>query len=78
MLTVHANPVLTGKCSVTCTSVVGHIHGLDFAEYTGLDPGNLYAFRAVRRHPNGGQFDFVWLPARLPYGAYVWCGRTCG
>jgi hypothetical protein len=22
--------------------------------------------------PDGGQFDFVWLPARTPRGAYVW------
>ena len=22
--------------------------------------------------PNGGQFEFVWLPARLPHGARVW------
>ena len=22
--------------------------------------------------PHGGQFDFVWLSARTPHGAYVW------
>ena len=33
-----------------------------------------HASRAVQLHPNGGQFDFVWLPARTmhPLGAYVW------
>ena len=33
-----------------------------------------YASRAVRHHPNGGQFDFVWLPAHTPHGgaSYVW------
>ena len=25
-----------------------------------------------RFHPNGGQFVFVWLPARVPHGARVW------
>ena len=31
-----------------------------------------YASRAVQFHPHGGQFDFVWLSARTPHGAYVW------
>ena len=33
-----------------------------------------YALRAVQFHPDGGQFDFVWLPTRTthPHGAYVW------
>ena len=31
-----------------------------------------YASRAVQFHPNGGQSDFVWLPARTRHGAYVW------
>ena len=30
------------------------------------------AARAVQFHPHGGQFDFVWLSARTPHGAYVW------
>jgi len=30
------------------------------------------AARAVQSHPHGGQFDFVWLSARTPHGAYVW------
>jgi len=28
--------------------------------------------RAVKVHPNGGQFDFVRLTTRTPHGAYVW------
>ena len=30
--------------------------------------------RAVQSHPNGGQFDFFWPPARTPHGgaSYVW------
>ena len=28
---------------------------------------------AVQFHPNGCQFDFVWLSARTLNGAYVWC-----
>ena len=32
----------------------------------------MYASRAVQFHPHGGQFDFVWLSARTPHGAYVW------
>ena len=28
--------------------------------------------RAVQYHPHGGQFGFVWLPARTRHGAYVW------
>ena len=31
-----------------------------------------YASQAVQFHPDGGQFDFVWLSARTPHGAYVW------
>ena len=31
-----------------------------------------YASGAVQFHPHGGQFDFVWLSARTPHGAYVW------
>ena len=31
-----------------------------------------YASTAVQFHPHGGQFDFVWLSARTPHGAYVW------
>ena len=33
-----------------------------------------HASRAVLLHPRGGQFDFVWLPARTPHGgaSYVW------
>ena len=27
--------------------------------------------RAVQFHPHGGQFDFIWLSARTPCGAYV-------
>ena len=27
-----------------------------------------YASRTVQFHPNGGQLDFVWLPARTPHG----------
>ena len=27
---------------------------------------------AVQLHPHGGQFNFVWLSARTPHGAYVW------
>ena len=34
---------------------------------------SVYAPRAVQFHPNGGQFGFVWLPARTPHGACVWC-----
>ena len=26
-------------------------------------------------HPHGGQLGFVWLSARTPHGAYVWCAR---
>ena len=33
---------------------------------------NVYASRAVQFHPHGGQFDFVWISARTPHGAYVW------
>ena len=29
-------------------------------------------------HPNGGQFDFVWLSARTPHGNYAPWGRTRG
>jgi len=35
-------PPLHGKCSVTVTSVVGHVFGLDFDEDTGQDPVNLF------------------------------------
>ena len=28
--------------------------------------------RAVQFHPHGGQFDSVWLPARVPHGVHVW------
>ena len=31
-----------------------------------------HASRAVQFHPDGGQFDLVWLSARTPHGAYVW------
>ena len=31
-----------------------------------------YAASAVQFHPDGGQFDFGWLSARTPHGAYVW------
>jgi len=33
-----------------------------------------YASRAIQLHPNGVQFDFVWLPARTPHGgaSYAW------
>ena len=33
-----------------------------------------YASRAVHFHPNGGQFDFVWHPARTPHVGpqHVW------
>ena len=36
-----------------------------------------YVSRAVQFHPHGGQFDFVWPPARTPHGgaSYVWCAR---
>ena len=36
-----------------------------------------YASRAVQFHPDGGQVDFVWLPARTmhPHGAHVWRAR---
>ena len=30
-----------------------------------------YASQAVQLHPDGGQFDFVWLSARTPHEAYV-------
>ena len=40
-------------------------------------PGMPYASRPVQLHPDGGQFDSVWLPARTmhPRGgaSYVWC-----
>ena len=38
---------------------------------------HVYASRAVQFHPHGGQFDFVWLPARAmhPHGG---CISTCG
>ena len=37
--------------------------------------GLRYASCAVQFHPDGGQFDFVWPPARTmhPQGAYGWC-----
>ncbi|KAK3284561.1 hypothetical protein CYMTET_7800 [Cymbomonas tetramitiformis] len=38
-------PPAKGKCSVTVTSVIGHLHSMDFNEYTGEDPGNLYGAR---------------------------------
>ena len=31
-----------------------------------------YVSRAVQFHPHGGQFDFVWIPARTHHEAYVW------
>ena len=39
------------------------------------DAVTMYASRAVQFHPHSGQFDFVWLSARTPHGAYVWCAR---
>ena len=40
------------------------------------DPAYVYASRAVQFHPNGGQFSFVWPPARTMHpprrGGYVW------
>ena len=39
------------------------------AEYGGI---RAWYLRAVQFHPHGGQFDFVWLSARTPHGAYVW------
>ena len=44
----------------TCTYDTTHPHGTRSS-------------RAVQSHPNRGQFDFVWLPARTPHGAYMWC-----
>jgi len=37
-------------------------------------PAAGYASRAVQFHPDGGQFDSVWLSARTmhPHGVYVW------
>ena len=39
------------------------------------DAGAVYAPRAVQSHPDGGQSDFVWPPAREPHVGprYVWC-----
>ena len=37
----------------------------------------VYAPWAVHFHPNGGQFDFVWLSARTLHGAYApWGARV--
>ena len=36
---------------------------------------NMYASPPVRLHPNGGQLDFVWLPARTPHRAHVWWAK---
>ena len=40
----------------------------------GIQDPALYALRAVQLHPDGCQFDFVWLSARTPHGgaSYVW------
>ena len=40
-----------------------------------LELSIMYASRAAKFHPDGGQFDSVWLPARAPHGgaSYVWC-----
>ena len=35
---------------------------------------SVYAPRTVQFHPDSGQFDLAWLPARTPHGValYVW------
>ena len=46
---------------------------LVFPALTALMPTvQVATHRAVQFHPHGGQFDFVWLSARTPHGAYVW------
>ena len=35
------------------------------------EPDVMYALQAVQCHPNGGQFDIAWLPARTLHRAYV-------
>ena len=32
-----------------------------------------HASWAAQFHPNGGEFEFIWLSTRMPHGAYVWC-----
>ena len=48
---------------------------LQVYEWMDVFADTLYASRAVQLHPHGGQFDFVWLSARTPHGAYVWWAR---
>ena len=49
---------------------------LNFWLHNRTDAGG-YVSRAVQFHPDGGRFDFVWLPARTMHPhvgpQYVWC-----
>ena len=82
-------PILRGKIWAAILEVPVGIHdiynGID-KETTGSTDHQLavdiprchqYAPSALQFHPNGGQFDFVWLSARTmhPHGgaSYVWC-----
>ena len=44
----------------------------DSSEFAWLKKPAAPAAWDVQFHPHGGQFDFVWLSARTPRGAYVW------
>ena len=58
--------------SAAATPVVSVADGVDDVRVAGLLLQVRLANSRVQFHPHGGQFDFVWLSARTPHGAYVW------
>ena len=68
---VHEVVPRTAVATVDADGVHGHVTMMQDAPDA---PTEVYALRAVRFHPDGRQFDFVWLPARTPHGgaSYVW------
>ena len=50
---------------------------IDETKQEGIVTRSTYAPRAVQLHPDGGQFDFVWPPARTMHTP-MWALSTCG